>query len=128
MSNCQADVTAIISVSGTTVSTTYLDLRVSPPVVIDQTAYDALVKVRCPETVTDNEMTCLQTIGNTDASLIEQGFQCVTKSITYDVAGVATVAIDSVTLHQADGTDVTATHEMVACPEAIVTELSSCVA
>lgn len=44
---CPADVKAITTISGTTVTTQYLDLRVSPPVLMDQAGYDALTKVKC---------------------------------------------------------------------------------
>jgi hypothetical protein len=128
MSNCRADVEKITTIIGTSVITTYLDHRVDPSVIIDQATYDALDKVKCPETVTDNENQCIQPVGNTDAALVERGFQCVVKTITYDPADVATVAITSVTLHQADGTDVTATYEVTACPTPITSSVGSCVA
>jgi len=125
---CPADVERIISVNGTTVTETYLDHRTTPSTIIDAATYAALTLVKCPETAVDMENICIQTTGNTDASLIEEGFRCVNKTITYDAAGAATVAITGVTLHQADGTDVTATHEQVSCPEPIVTSVKSCVA
>lgn len=128
---CPADVKSIIKVSPDgTVTAQYLDMRVSPPVLMDQAAYDALTRVKCPETETDWEKVCLQPIGNTDAANIVSGEKMIAQTITYsDVQGT----IDAVTrgapsLYLEDGTDVTATHEVVACPEPIVVESGYCVA
>lgn len=130
MSCTPADVKVITSIVGTTVTTTYVDLRVSPPVLIDQATYDALVRVKCPENIVDWEPICVQPIDNTDAALVEQGMKCVPKRITYaDTMGtIDEITIGDITLHQADGTDVTATFEEVACPEPVVVESDYCVA
>ena len=130
MSCTPSDVKAITTILGDTVTTVYLDTRVAPPVLLTQAEYDALTKVKCPQTETDFERLCIQTIGNTDAALIEEGMQCITKTTTYaDENGViAAVTIDDVKLLLNDGTDVTATHEVVPCPTPIVVETEVCVA
>ena len=127
---CPSDVKSITTILGNTVTTVYLDTRVSPPVLMAQADYDALTKVKCPITETDFETRCLQVVGNTDASLIVEGMQCITKRTTYsDTAGtLAAVEIVDLKLLLNDGTDVTATHEIVSCPEAIVVETEVCVA
>lgn len=127
---CPSDVKAITTILGDTVTTVYLDTRVAPPVLLTQAEYDALTKVKCPQTETDFERLCLQVIGNTDAALIVEGMQCITKTTTYaDENGVvAAVTIDDIKLLLNDGTDVTATHEVVACPTPIVVETEVCVA
>ena len=127
---CPSDVKSITTILGDTVTTVYLDTRVSPPVLIDQAAYDALTKVKCPITETDFERLCMQVIGNTDAALIVEGMQCITKTTTYsDENGTfGAVTIDDTKLLLNDGTDVTATYEVVACPTPIVVETEVCVA
>ena len=128
---CPADVKVITKVSPSgAVTAQYLDMRVSPPVLMSQADYDALTKVKCPITESDWEQVCLQEVGNTDAALIVSGKKLVIVSTTYaDVAGaVDTVTLSTPTLYLEDGTDVTATHEVVACPEALVVESDFCVA
>lgn len=128
MSCCLADVKVVSTVvPGGTVVNAYYDLRSGVPVEIDQATYDALVKVRCPEFDTEKCPVCIQLIGNTDPTLIESGLKLINTVTTFDVAGVPTVEVTSVTLHQADGTDVTATHEETACPSPIVIEQDFCV-
>lgn len=126
---CPSDVKVITSIQGSVVTTTYLDLSTSPPALIDQAAFDALTLVKCPEHEVDKERVCLQVIGNTDASLIVAGRQITPMTTTFtDVAGtVDAVTVGTTTLVLDDGTDVTATHEIVACPEAIVVESEFCV-
>ena len=126
--SCKFDVEKVVSIYGGIITETFIDHRTSPSTLIDQATYDALSHVKCPEVNTDVENLCIQPIGNTDSTLIEQGFQCITKTVTYDAADVATVAIESVTLHQSDGTDVTATYEVAEKPQAIITSVKSCVA
>ena len=128
MSCCKFDVEKVVKIVGSVVSVSYIDHRVSPPVLMTQAAYDALVKVKCPETSVEHENVCLQVIGNTDASLIVGGYRNIVQTLTFDGAGVPTVSVDAVQLFLNDGTDVSATHEVVACPEAIVTTAKSCVA
>ena len=131
MSCCPADVKSIVKVSPDgTVTAQYIDMRVSPPVTMTQTEYDALTRVKCNESETDWEKVCLQEIGNVDAANIVSGEKMVAQTITYsDTQGT----IDDVTrsapkLYLEDGTDVTTTHEVVACPEPIVVETGYCVA
>ncbi len=126
---CPADVKVVTRIVGTVVTTTYLDMRVSPPVLMDQAAYDALVKVKCPTSLPDKERVCLQPIGNTDAALIEEGWQVCVVNTTYsdEIGTVAVVTITDETLWLA-GVDVTATHEVTACPEAITIDAGFCVA
>ena len=128
---CPADVKVVTKISPDgTITAQYLDMRIAPPVMLTQAAYDALVKVKCPTSEPDWEKVCLQVIGNADAALIESGDKVVVISTTFaDTVG----AIDSITrspaqLYLEDGTDVTATHEVVACPEALVVESDFCVA
>lgn len=127
---CPGDVKAITTISGTTVTTQYLDMRVSPPVLMDQAAYDALTKVKCATSEPDKERVCLQPTGNTDAALIVPGWSISVINTTYaDTAGtVDTVSIGSATLWLDDGTEVTDTHEIVKCPEPVVIESEHCVA
>ena len=126
---CPSDVKVVTSVTGTTVTTTYLDMSVSPPALIDQAAFDALTLVNCPSVETDKEKVCLQVIGNTDAALIVGGWQICSITTTFaDTDGtVDSLVISDSILVLTDGTDVTATHEVVDCPEAIVFEESYCV-
>lgn len=72
----------------------------------------------------------MQPIGNTDAALIVAGKSLDVMRTTYaDEAGtVAAVELVSTTLWLDDGTDVTATHEVVDCPKPIVMESEHCVA
>ena len=130
MSCCPADVKRIVQITGTAVTTTYLDLRVNPPVLMTEADYDALTKIKCPVTETDFERLCIQPIGNTDASLVVEGMQCITKRTEYaDEEGtVDSVAIVDLKLLLNDGTDVTTTHEVVACPTPLVIETEACVA
>lgn len=128
MSCCKFDVEKVVILIGNTLTVKYIDHRVSPPITMTQAAYDALVKVKCPDTSVDQENVCVQVVGNTDASLIVGGYRVIVSTISFDGAGVPTVAINSVQLFLNDGTDVTATHEVVACPEAIVTSTKACVA
>lgn len=126
---CQGDVKAVHTVIGNNVTSQYFDLRSNPPVQITQADYDALDKVKCPVTTTDMENICLQEVGNTDAANIVKGMRCVLKTTKFaDTAGtVEAVTIDGVNLHLADGTDVTATHEEVACPVPTIIETGACV-
>jgi hypothetical protein len=128
---CPADVKSIIKVSSDgTVTAQYLDMRVSPPILMTQAAWDAETRVKCPETETDWEKVCLQPIGNTDAALIVSGEKMIAQTITYsDVQGTINAVTRSAPLfYLEDGTDVTATHEVVSCPEPIVVESGYCVA
>lgn len=129
MTCCPTDVKVITTINGTSVTTTYLDLRVSPPVLMDQTAYDALTKAKCPTSEPDKEKVCLQLIGNTDAANIEKGWEISVINTTYsDMDGtVDTVTITDSTLWL-NGVDVTATHETVDCPEPITIDAGYCVA
>ena len=126
---CPADVRVVSTVMGNTITHQYFDLTGGEPALITKAAYDAMVKVKCPEVSQDFENVCLQLVGNTDASLIESGEKLVITTVTYsDTAG----AIDTVTraapsYYLEDGTDVTATHEVVACPVATVIESDHCV-
>lgn len=128
MSCCKADVKVVSTViPGGSVVNAYYDLRSGVPVEIDQAAYDALVKIQCPETDVEKCSVCIQPTGNTDPLLIEKGIKLITTTTSYTAAGVASTTIDAVTLHQADGTDVTATYEETACPAPIVIEQDFCV-
>ena len=128
---CPADVKVVTKISPDgTITAQYLDMRVAPPVMLDQAAYDALTKVKCPTSEPDWEKVCLQEAGNTDAALIVSGKQLVVVSTTFaDTAGtIDAITLRPATLYLEDGTDVTATHEVVACPEALVVESDFCVA
>jgi hypothetical protein len=131
MSCCSSQIKAVHSVIGNSVTSQYFDLRNSPPTQMTQEEYDALELVSCPKTETDIENVCLQEAGNTDAANIVKGMRCVNKLTTYsDTQGtVDNVSITSVTLHLADatGTNVTETHEEVACPVPTIIETSACV-
>lgn len=127
--SCNADVKAIHSVLGNTMTSQYFDLRTSPPTPLTQAEYDALVLVSCPKTETDTENVCLQERGNTDAALIVKGMRCITKKTTYaDTQGtVSEVSIEDIKLMLPDGTEVTETHEETACPVPTIIETSACV-
>lgn len=127
---CNADVKAVHTVTGTTITSQYFDLRVDPPVLIDKATFDALNKVKCPITESDWENVCLQPIGNTDAANIVEGMKLLVKQTTFaDVDGtVADVAIVQIELYLADGTKVTGTHEQVTCPTPLIIETEACVA
>jgi hypothetical protein len=127
---CPEDIKSITTVLGNTVTVQHLDMRVSPPVLMDQATFDALTVVTCPTTETEFERVCLQPIGNTDAALVVEGQEIKVMQTTYsdDVGTVDAVTIQSITLWLNDGTEVTDTHEIVACPEPIVVETGVCVA
>ena len=95
----------------------YYDLRTGVPIIMTKAQYDVLDKVKCPDTTDDWEPVCLMPIGLTDPTLMVEGTKTVTLTTTYrNVLGVLdTVNHNNVTLRLSDGTDVTQTHEVVAC-------------
>lgn len=78
--------------------------------------------VPCPTTEPDKEKVCLQVIGNTDPSLIESGWQITAITIAAD--GTITLGVPVLTLN--DMSDVTATHEVVECPDTTPIDLGFC--
>ena len=126
---CPADVRVVTTVLGNAVTHQYFDLSSGVPVLTTEAAYNAMVKVKCPEVDTDWEKVCLQVIGETDAALIVSGEKLVVNTITYsDTAGtIDAVTRSAPTYYTEDGIDVTATHEVVACPVATVIESDFCV-
>jgi hypothetical protein len=84
----------------------------------DLTAAQIAAAVPCPTTSVETADVCVQTVGNTDPTLIEQGAKEVsTFEISYNTDNTVNETIlVSTTLYSADGTDITATHEKTACP------------
>lgn len=131
MSCCPADVKVVTKIAPSgAVTAQYLDMRTSPPALLTQAAYDALTKVKCPVIEPDWEKVCLQPIGNTDAALIVSGDKMVVLTTLFaDTSGtIDSVSRSPATLYLEDGTEVTATHEVIACPEPVVVESDFCVA
>lgn len=78
---------------------------------------DAAILARltcCPTRQTDKEKACLQPTGNTDPALVVPGWQIS----VFEVASDGTLEVLSTTLYDDSlATDLTATHEVTACPD-----------
>lgn len=77
----------------------------------------------CPTTEPDKEKVCLQPVGNEDPALIESGWQITAITIAAD----GTITLGEPVLTLADMTDVTASHEVVACPDTSPIDVGLCV-
>lgn len=120
MSCCSA--THIKRLNRTDGSIEYIDLATN--LVLDPVA-DAAVIARlegCPDREVISESVCIQVIGNTDPNLVERG-KCLQ---TVEIAADGSTTVLATLLLQADGTDVTATHEAVACPIEDVIDVPVC--
>lgn len=114
--------------TGSVTSICYVQVTDGVPAVITEAEYTALTKVKCPDCETITKDRCLQLIGNTDAALIEEGCLTYVQTTTFsDLAGA--VATQTQTPHKLflAGVDVTATHEIVACPEPVVITGEVCI-
>lgn len=89
---------------------------------VELTAAQIATITPCPTVELANDSVCIQPIGNTDPTLVESdGKRICTIEITYLADGtVDATTVISTNLMNAAGTDVTATHEVTACPAPLI--------
>ena len=114
---------------GVVTGSTYWDTSTNPPTSLTQADFDALTLVCCPVTEADKEKVCLRPIGDLDPASIISGWQLTPMTTTFsdNIGTVAAITPGTVALFDEAMTDITATHEVTACPISTTIQSAYCV-